>query len=255
MNNIFAIAKNTFKETVRDKILITVTLLGSLFMLFCFFAATISLDQGRRIVLDFGLAGILLFGIIISILVGANLLTKEVVGGTALLIFPKPLTRGQYIIGKFFGLALMILASTLTLLIIFVIGFYIQNKAWPNSIFFLAVGSSFLEILIIIALSIMFGSFSQPTSSALFTLALFITGHSYSMVLAAAQKAGNAVAIFLAKTIYYLLPNLEKFNLRTLAVYNIAVSSTEYLWIFLYALVYIALCLFVATAALKKREF
>src|SRR3990167_2661323 len=132
MNTILTIARNTFKETIRDRILFSVTFLGILYMIFIFFLSTISLDQGARVVTDFGLAGILFFGIAISIFIGANLLYKEIIGGTSLILFPKPISKGQYIIGKFFGLAATIILVSFILTIIFIVGFWIQNRNWPS---------------------------------------------------------------------------------------------------------------------------
>lgn len=255
MNNILVIAKNTFKESIRDRILLTMTILGFLFMIFIFFAATISLDQGVRVVIDFALAGILLVGILSGILISANLMFKEMIGGTALLIFSKPLKKSQYIIGKYLGVVVTILLIVIVLNIIFVIGFVIQNKTWPNSGYFIANLATFLEIMIIIALGILFGSFSNPISASLYSFALFISGHAFSLILNTAQASKNMSAIIPAKIIYYILPNLEKFNLRNFAVYNLHISITEVLLMLAYALIYIILVLCLATLAVRKREF
>lgn len=255
MSTIITIAKNTFKETIRDRILYTVAFLGICYMIFIFFLSTISLDQGPRVVTDFGLVGILFFGVAISIFIGANLLFKEIVGGTALILFPKPLSKSQYIVGKFFGLAATIILVSFILTIIFIVGFWIQNKDWPSVIVYAAIIFSILEILIIVALTILFGSFSNPISSSLYSLALFLVGHSYSMIVRTATIGGNRLLIGLTKVIYYIFPNLEKFNLRTYAVYDIAVLPSEFLLVFVYTAIYITFLLFVAIIALKKREF
>ena len=255
MNTIITIARNTFKETIRDRILYSVTFLGILYMIFIFFLSTISLDQGPRVVTDFGLVGILFFGIAISIFIGANLLYKEIIGGTALILFPKPISKMQYIIGKFFGLTCTIILVSLILTIIFIAGFWLQNHKWPQIIVYETIVFSILEILIIVALTILFGSFSNPISSSLYSLALFLVGHSYSLIVRTATMGGNKFVIGLSKVIYYVFPNLEKFNLRIYAVHDIAVSSGELLSGFIYAVIYITFLLFVATVALKKREF
>lgn len=255
MSQILVIAKNTFKETIRDRILYTVTFLGILYILFVFFLATISLDQGRRVLTDFGLVGILFFGIALSVLIGANLLYKEITLGTALILFPKPLSKLQYIIGKFFGLAMMIILISLVLTMIFIFGFLIQNKAWPSLTSYVAITFSILEVLIITALMICFGSFSNPVSSSLYASALFLAGHSLGMIVKTAAQGGNNLLIIVSKFIYYLLPNLEKFNLRANAVYDLAISPREFLFGVIYAAVYITFLLFIAVQAIKRREF
>lgn len=255
MLDIFTIARNTFKETIRDRMLFSIIFLGVLFIALTFFLATISLDQDKRVMMDFGLAGILFFGLFVGIFIGANLLHKELVGGIAFLIFPKPLSRGQYLIGKFLGLSLTILTVVLILTAIFSAGYWFQTKGFLAPVVYLAIFASYLEVLIIVALAIMFGSFTSPINSSLYTFALFISGHSYSMIMKAALKSENQISLFFSKTLYYLLPNLEKFNLRPFAVYNLSVELSQIALITAYAVVYIALLLLIAAAALKKREF
>lgn len=255
MRAILTIAINTYRETMRDRIFYAVAFLGVLYVLLSIFLATISLDQGQRMNVDFGLAGILIFGVVIGVFLGANLLYKEVVAGTALILFTKPVTRWQFIVGKFFGLAATLLVTTTILTLIFVGGYWYQNKSWPESIFFAAVFFSYLEVLLIVALAIVFGSFSTPISSSLYTLALFVVGHSYTMILRSAELGKNQAMIFLSKVVYYIMPNLEKFNLRTYATYSVPILLTEFWSAFLYALLYIILLLFLAQLALRKREF
>ena len=214
MNNIWVIAKNTYKETIRDRLLYTVTFLGFIYLIFTFFLSQISLDQGQRVVTDFGLAGILFFGIFISIFIGANLLYKEFISGTGQLLFPKPLSRSQYIIGKFFGISLTLLVVMFLLTLLFSLGYFSQFNQWPNLITYQAILASYLEILIISALALMFGVFTSPIASSLYSIALFFIGHSFNLILSSALQSKNVIFTFLIKTAYFVLPNLEKFNLR-----------------------------------------
>ena len=180
---------------------------------------------------------------------------KEMIGGTSLLIFSKPLKKSQYIIGKYLAVLVTILLIVIVLNIFFVIGYLIQNKALPGSSYFIANLATFFEIMVIIALGILFGSFSNPISASLYSFALFISGHAFSLILKTALATKNMSSIIPAKIIYYILPNLEKFNLRNFAVYNLSISASEVLLMFGYALIYIILVLFLATLAVRKREF
>src|SRR4029079_10689691 len=68
--------------------------------------AEVSLDQQRRIVLDVGLASISLFSVLVSIFLGSSLLYKEIERKTLYVILPKPIRRHEFLLGKYFGIAL-----------------------------------------------------------------------------------------------------------------------------------------------------
>ncbi len=106
MNRILAIALNTFREAVRDRVLYVVLALASAVLLFTLALAELSLDQQRRVVRDIGLASISLFSVLVAIFLGSSLLYKEIERKTLYVILPKPIHRWEFLVGKFFGIGL-----------------------------------------------------------------------------------------------------------------------------------------------------
>jgi len=106
MQAIVAVAVNTFREAVRDRVLYGVLGLASLVLLFTLVLAELSLDQQRRIVLDLGLASISLFSVLAAVFLGSSLLYKEIERKTLYVILPKPIRRHEFLLGKYFGIAL-----------------------------------------------------------------------------------------------------------------------------------------------------
>jgi Cu-processing system permease protein len=106
MHRILAVAVNTFREAVRDRVLYGVLGVASFVVVFTLVLAEVSLDQQRRIVLDVGLASISLFSVIVSIFLGSSLLYKEIERKTLYVILPKPIRRYEFLLGKYFGIAL-----------------------------------------------------------------------------------------------------------------------------------------------------
>jgi Cu-processing system permease protein len=102
---IWAIAINTFREAVRDKVLYGVLALASGVLLFTLALAELSLYQQERVVLDVGLASISLFSVIVAIFLGSSLLYKEIERKTLYVILPKPIRRHEFLLGKYFGIA------------------------------------------------------------------------------------------------------------------------------------------------------
>jgi ABC-type transport system involved in multi-copper enzyme maturation permease subunit len=106
MHRIVAVAVNTFREAVRDRVLHGMIGVAASVLLFTLVLAEVSLDQELRIVLDVGLASISTFSVVVSIFLGSSLLYKEIERKTLYIILPKPIRRWEFLLGKYFGIAL-----------------------------------------------------------------------------------------------------------------------------------------------------
>lgn len=106
MGRIAAVAVNTFREAVRDRVLYGLLGIASFVLLFSLVLAQVSLDQKLRIVLDVGLASISLFSVVASIFLGSSLLYKEIERKTLYVILPKPIHRHEFLLGKYAGIVL-----------------------------------------------------------------------------------------------------------------------------------------------------
>lgn len=103
-----AVAVNTFREAVRDRVLHGVLGLALGFLLFTLALAELSLDQQRRVVLDLGLSSISLFSVIMAVFLGSSLLYKEIERKTLYVILPKPIRRHEFLLGKYLGIVLTV---------------------------------------------------------------------------------------------------------------------------------------------------
>lgn len=108
MGRILAVAINTFREAVRDRVLYGVLGIATFVLVFTLVLAEVSLDQQKRIVLDVGLASISLFSVLVSVFLGSSLLYKEIERKTLYVILPKPIHRYEFLLGKYFGIVLTV---------------------------------------------------------------------------------------------------------------------------------------------------
>ena len=106
MQRILAVAVNTFREAVRDRVLYGVLGIATFVLIFTLVLAEVSLDQRLRIVLDVGLASISLFSVVVSIFLGSSLLYKEIERKTLYVILPKSIRRHEFLLGKYLGIVL-----------------------------------------------------------------------------------------------------------------------------------------------------
>lgn len=254
-NTIFTIAKNTFRETVRDRILLSAFFVIIAIILFSLFIASISIDQSTRMIVDFGITAIYALQIFVAIFIGSMLIYKEIERRTFFLLLPKPVTRTQVVIGKCLGLtattSFVTLLSTLALFAVL----YIQSGQTFFQPILLSVFLSTLEAVILILISILFSGITSPILAAVSTIAIFFVGHAGEIFRYIFMTTKSPTVELITSSIYYLLPNLEKFNIRNDIVYGTTPSLTATIVIIFYAVAYASLLLVITQATFKKKDF
>ena len=253
MKPIIAIAHNTFRESIRDRLLYAILFFGLLLMLATIILGSISLEQDVKVIKDLGLAGIFIINFLIILSVGTNLVSKEIDRKSIYTVLTKPIERSTFIIGKFFGLAATLFVTTAIMSAVFVVLLLVKH-AGVSPLIFASLVFTYIELLFLVAIALMFSSFTAPVASALYTLAFFLIGHSMTSLTRFGEQAGPFVrGAITAGT--HLLPNLEKFNIKNQVVYDVAVSGPQALWTVVYAVAYITVLIIVATNILKRQEF
>src|SRR3989344_2376510 len=121
MRNVLVIAKNTFKQAIRDKILYGIIIFALLFLGSTVVLSSLSLGEDIFVIRSFGLAGIYLFGLVITLFLGASIVYDEVERKTSYFLLAKPLTRGDIINGKFLGLLGAVGTTTLLMTVAYII--------------------------------------------------------------------------------------------------------------------------------------
>lgn len=245
------LAKNTFMETVRDRILYGIAGFSFLYILLTLFFAKLALGNVVMIK-SFGLAGIYLFGLVITIFLGSSIIDKEIDKRTLYFVLSKPVSRRDVIIGKFIGLGGSIIL-TITLMAIVYVGVLFYAEILVTQLDFLAIMFQMLEALLFVALLIFFSSFTRPLLATLSALILLFSGHLMSSALESAKNIGG-ITYEIIRFLYYTIPNLEKFNIRNLVVHNTAPGGETILFTFIYGGLYIGFLLYAAHLIFKKRE-
>ena len=248
-----AIAINTFREAVRDKVLYSL-----LFFAIALIGASVvmnrlAIGQQTKIIVDIGLASISLFGTLIAIFVGIGLVSKEIERRTIFTIVSKPVSRGGFIVGKYLGLLLTLAVEVAIMSACFLtmISIYADGLALPS---IMAIGLIFVELSVVTAVAILFSSFSTAFLSGLLTMGVWIIGHLTPDLRAFGDKVGGGMNM-LTDFLYYALPNFRNFNIKEQVVYEIPVSPEFLGFALLYGVVYVTLVLAVATLIFERRDF
>ncbi len=252
---LFAIARNAFREAVRDRVLYNLVVFVLLLIAGAIFLGETSAGQEAKIIVDLGLSAILLFGVFIAIFVGVGLVYKEIERRTLYAILSKPIGRGEFLLGKYLGLCLTLLVNVaimgvgLSLALL-----YVQRgwdpllvRIWPTILLI------YVELLILTGVAMLFSAFSSPALSALLAFFVFVIGHFSADLKTLANSMGSAPSRWVFAGLYYLLPNFANFNSITAAAHGQVTDGRAIAVAAAYGAVYVALLL-AATALIFSRR-
>lgn len=253
MKAVWAIAKLTIREAIRNKILYLLLGFASLLICFSWIIGELTVGDEIKIIKDLCISSIHIFGVFITIFIGISLVFKEMEKRTIYLVISKPIHRYQFLLGKFTGLALTLLA----VLLVLVVGFYmvLAARGEPSPRVLLAFYPMYLEWLIIAGIAILFSSFSTPLLSTMLTFSAFLMGHLTESLLMLKEKLTSKVADLVLSGLFYALPNLELFNIRSQMVHNLPLPVGYLFTALLYWILYLGTLLMFAAFLFQKKDF
>ena len=252
---IITIARNTFREAIRDRVLYNLVLFVLLITGCAIFLGELTGGQEARTIVNLGLGAMLVFGAFISIFVGVSLVSKEIEKRTVFVIFSKPIGRGTFVVGKYLGLCLTLLVNVLimgvgvSLALLYVGGGNLAFSIW-GAIFLI-----FLELTILTAVAILFSSFSSPALSALLTFLIFIIGNFSQSLRDFAERLGSNATRLFFNFLYYALPNLSFYSFTTNASHGEVPPASMLGGATLYAVVYVVILLAATITIFSRRNF
>ena len=260
MTRVLAIGLNTFREAIRNKVLYVLLFFAIALILSALAVAQISLQEDARIVRDLGLGGISVFGVVIAIFVGTNLVYKELDRKTVFTILPKPLYRHEFVLGKFVGICLTLLVQVVLMTLV-LFGVMLIERLGIEGAVVRAIVLIYLEILLITALAVFFSTFSTPLLSALFTAGLFVVGRSVGEIQELMKRAEGPVLAILT-VVTKVVPDLRLFYVSGAMLNNqpISVHQAFVGWGYVgqaavYSLGYATVALVLASVFFARRDF
>jgi ABC-type transport system involved in multi-copper enzyme maturation permease subunit len=270
MTALWPIALITFKEGIRNRAIYGITLFALMLFGATALVATMIPREVGKVAVDMALSTISFTGLLVVLFIGINLMAKDLDKRTIYTVLARPVSRSQYILGKFFGMVLLI-AVTMAALSLMAMTAIVLLKMTHAEYFirfsWLLIGLSvFFTVLMLVLLSAVSFLFASFTSSSFITLVLtiitYIIGHSLSgvkaLVESPSQEIGftvSPITLKLVQTAYYIFPNLSLFNYKSQAAHGLVVSFSYVAWTIAYGLTYIVLSITLAALIFRKKEF
>lgn len=119
---LYAIARNTFVETVRQPIYGVLLWVAAGLIVLSPSLAAFSLESGgdSKVMKDVCLATLLLYGLLASVFSATSVITREIVDQTVLTVVSKPVSRPIFLIGKYLGVCgAMVVGYTMLTIVFF----------------------------------------------------------------------------------------------------------------------------------------
>ena len=257
------IALNTFRESIRDKILYNIGFLAIALTLFSIVLGEWSVFDRAYVIKSTTLSVMSLSGLLISIFVGISLVQKEIQRRTVLTLLSKPISRVAFIVGKYFGL-LAVVGVHLSLLTLIYYAMLFVTGSDPTVSLLTAIYLIFCEMAVVIAVALLFSSFSSTVLSALFTLGVYFAGHLSDQLLEQVRFAtrmgelkGASSLMFqkAAEVIHAVFPGLYRYNVTSYVVHGVALPDFYVFWNSVYAIGYIGVFLAIASWWFSRRDF
>ena len=250
-------AKNVFQEVIRDRILYIIgfyaIILGIAFRAIPEFAGTTT----NKIFLDFGLATMNVIGLIVAIFIGTGLVNKEIEKRTILVLIAKPISRSEFIASKYLGLSAVI-GVLITAMTIIYLGFLQAGQvSYPIISIFLATLFLFLQLCLITAVAITLGVFTSSLIATSLTFAVYLMGNVTQDLVALGKLSKNPGMEHITQSLYLILPDLSRLDLKNDAVYGLQALPDPITLIANagYSLLYSFMLLAIAIIIFLRREF
>ncbi len=254
MRIIIALALAGFREAIRNRVTVVVGVFAGVMLLLTTLMLNVTLFSLDRIVTDFGLSvmSLLLSGL--AIFLSSGLISKEIERRTIFLVVSRPVSRTQFVLGRFLGNVLTLGTLQLVMGALFLLQLVLFNVPKTEAQLAAMLGLT-AELVLLTAVGLLCSVLSSQLISALTCVGLYLLGHLANDLYAIATKSPSGALQNAGKFAYYLLPNLSRVNFRGAAAFEQAIDWSAFAGSIVYILGYTVVLLLLTTFAFDRRDF
>ena len=268
MRTIGLVALHVFRDSVRDKVLYSIVAFAVVLMAVSYLIGQLTAGEDLKIIKDLGLAAMSLMGLFIAIFIGIGLIAREIDRRSIYAVLAKPVRRHELLLGKYLGLVgtLLVNLSVMALayyLVLAYIGGTLSEAALKAASapatdprLLLAVMMIGLELALVTAVALFCSTFSSSALlSAGLTFGLFVAGQFGADLKNFEQVVESRPVAWMARGLYYVLPNLAPFDVKSQYVHAQAIPAGYIGLTAGYAALYVAALLTLSALFFSRRDF
>jgi ABC-type transport system involved in multi-copper enzyme maturation permease subunit len=264
---IWAFVVLAIRSGIRDRVLHAILGVGLLLLLSIPVVAVFSMRQVLALAVSYSLSVISLLGLLLSVFLASGVLSRDLERRTIYTVCSLPLSRTVYLLGRFFGFALLLFVALAILSVLAAVAIFVLDLVHPPDVpfswwnFSLALWFQYWIVLIVGAIAVALSGFATSTFLPLaLSVGVYFAAFSTEAVkyytespLGRTQTA--PIIRWLAQGAYWLLPNFSAFDLKAHAIYSLVLDHRALLLTQLYGVGYLAVLLAVAAMIFARREF
>jgi ABC-type transport system involved in multi-copper enzyme maturation permease subunit len=248
-----AVARNTYRETVRERVLYNLVFFAVLMMLSGLLLNQLSIRQDEKILKDLGLAAMDLFGTVIAVFVGVGLVSKEIERRSLHPILAKPMARHEFLLGKLLGLAFTLLVNIAAMTVGLFATLFLSGRGTEAALL-KAVYLIYVGLLVTVSVALLFSSVTTSALAAVLCSIGAVVAGRYSDILRNAGTLAEGGLGWLGTVLYYVLPNWSYFDVKRRVVYHDPVPAALLVWSTGYAVAYVVVAMSLALLAFRRRD-
>lgn len=251
------IALATFREAVRDRVLLVVVLFAVALMLFSRVLGWLSIEDPLKMVQDLSLSALSYLGLFLAMLVGAGSLAREVERRTVYTVLTRTAGRGEFIVGKYLGLVLVFWLALVGSGAVLAVWLMVLGASVGEA-YVAAIIGLLGESLVLTSVALFLGALANQTIAAVGTFAFYLVGHSTEALRELTQRGGDgAIGGFgpVFSVLYHVLPNLQNLDFINQTTFDAPVQWGDLGLGFLSAFCWMVVLLAGAVVLFRRRQF
>ncbi len=251
MKVIYLIAINSFRQTLRERLFYNVILFGVGLLMLALVVSDLTFGFPDRVVRSIGHSAIVLAMDLMALLLGVTAVYQEIDRKSLFVLLTRPLSRAQYVSGKFIGLMGALALVLVGLVVIFVLVLTVV-RGHVTGADILAFGAALVEASILAGVGLVLSAFTTPTLGAGMGLGAWIAMASTDNMVELTRD--QPVLGEVSKWISWILPSLARLDFREAAVHQFSISASGYGLALAYGATQALLLVGLAAFILERRE-
>lgn len=231
MKKVWALSANSFQEYMRERIVLVCFVVAIFLFVMSLLLGALSFSEQQRILAHFGFLAVHLCGLGIALFLGASTLRKEMDRQTCLLVLARPVSRAQFMLGKFCGIL-----SVITLIDVLLAGFLFALLKGEISVenYFIIFFGIWMEQAVMLGVAMFFSVATRASLAIFVSISIFLISHWVEDVYFFAKKVNSGFLIIVSKVSQYIFPNLYQMNWRSTYFLENGVPEQHFLWVLLH---------------------
>jgi ABC-type transport system involved in multi-copper enzyme maturation permease subunit len=263
------IALATAKEAVAQPIYTLALLIGACLLVLYIYIPYNTFGEDVKMYKDSGLMTIMVMAILVAVWTASVSVSDEIEGRTALTLLSKPISRREFVLGKFLGIVwanlamFVILGAWMLVLVSYKVVYDARETANPEPSWQLCSSEmigivpglilSFMETVVLTAISVAISTRLPMLPNLVICGSIYVLGHLGPLIVQSSVGQNEFVAFF-GQLIALVLPVLEHFNVQAAVAGGVHVPAHYLAWALLYCVLYSAVAMLLALILFEDRD-